>query len=347
MHKLLSKQNHQNRIEMREGMKDIKKQIRKISIKKSIYSFVVLLLAGFVFYKIPFYDVLKPTTIEEPLGVEKLYEDGNTYIEMTADTLYYTGYDYTENGKVLGSYYYNLYEGTCIFYLLTPAQSKQKAEEVSNVYIKAKLQSGGKLLTELIKRMAEDLSWTAQGLSAVSSHILINGVEYLILKTVFLMGVTILLLIVSMLIFINWLVYIINPLAYPACLKLRKYGSVKKQIQKAEQELNENVILKKGDFYITEHYFIEWSKNQITVLPLDKMVWAYKHSSFHYLRIYKGKLTYTFRIIGKKSIRFVSPFHPKESVDAILECLKEKQPHILIGYTRKNESLAKKNGYRR
>ena len=49
-----------------------------------------------------------------------------------------------------------------IFYLLTPSQSKQKAEEISQVHIKAKLQNGGKLLTKLIKEMAQDLSWTAQ-----------------------------------------------------------------------------------------------------------------------------------------------------------------------------------------
>lgn len=59
-------------------MKDIKKQIRKISIKKSMYSFFVLLLAGFVFYKIPFYDALKPTVIEEPSGIEEFYKNGNT-----------------------------------------------------------------------------------------------------------------------------------------------------------------------------------------------------------------------------------------------------------------------------
>lgn len=324
-------------------MKDIKKQIRKISIKKSIYSFFVLLLAGFVFYKIPFYDALKPTVIEEPSGIEELYKNGNTYIEMTTDTLYYTGYDYTENGKVLGSYYYNLYDGTCIFYLLTPSQSKQKAEEISQVHIKAKLQNGGKLLTKLIKKMAQDLSWTAQGLSAVSSRILINGVEYLLFKTVCLMAVAILLLIVTTVVFINWIIYIINPLTYPACLKLRRYGSVKRQIQEAEKELNQNVLLKKENFYITEHYFIEWSKDQIRILPLNKMVWAYKHSSFHHFRIHKEKVTYTLRIIGSKSIHFVSSFHPKENVDAILECLKKEQPHMLIGYTRKNESLARKN----
>ena len=61
-----------------------------------MYSFFILLLAGFVFYKIPFYDALKPTVIEEPSGIEEFYKNGNTYIEMTADTLYYTGYDYTD-----------------------------------------------------------------------------------------------------------------------------------------------------------------------------------------------------------------------------------------------------------
>ena len=92
------------------------------------------------------------------------------------------------------------------------------------------------------------------------------------------MIVAILLLIVTTVVFINWIIYSINPLTYPACLKLRRYGSVKRQIQEAEKELNQNILLKRENFYITEHYFIEWSKDQIRILPLNKMVWADRKS---------------------------------------------------------------------
>ena len=322
-------------------MRMIYHKIRVISLRRLVGAIILLFITGGIFYNIPFFDIVWPAQIKDPAAIISLYQNDITYVEFTADTLYYTGYDYTENGKITGAYYYNIYDGTCIYFLLSDDQCKNRPEQLSNIPIKARLQSGGKLQTELIQQMSADLNWTAQGLSAVSSRILINAVDYLLLKHIVFFTITLVIFAVSLMIALNMLSQLIFPLLYPACFHLRRYGSVREQTAQAEQELHEVPLLKAGIFTITEHYLISFGKAQLSILPLDEIVWGYKHSNLHRFRLKKLRLTYTLRLTARKGLTLIENSQPKEDVDAVLDYIAEYNPEILIGYTKKNERLAK------
>lgn len=316
-------------------------KIRQISLRRFFYPFGILIVTGILLYQIPFYDVINPIFVEEPLKILDLYNEETIFVELYADTLYYTGYDYVENGKAIGSYYYNLYDGTCIFYLLSESLCDKKPEVLNNIHMKGKLESGGKLLTDLIKKMAEDLSWTAQGLSQVSSHIIVNELEYLLGKTIFFFAVDIILFIISAIWSLYLFLYILYPYASPICLNLRRYGSITGQIQELEEELRSQMQVRCGDFMITKHYLLVWSKHQLKILPLNQIIWIYKYSNLHYFRLRKMKITYTLRIIGRKSTKIIVPFQKKEDVDQVTEYISTYDSTILIGYSKENEKIAK------
>ncbi len=316
-------------------------KIRVISMKRLIYAAVMLLVTCSIFYHIPFFDLVWPAQITDPAGIIDLYQNDITYVELTADTLYYSGYDYVENGKTAGSFYYNLYDGTCIFFLLSNSQCNNRQEVLTNIPVKARLQSGGKLLSELIQDMSADLGWTAQGLSSVSSRILINAVDYLLFKNIAFFAVSILIFVVSLLVFLNVLSYLIFPMLHPACFRLRRYGSAKEQIARAEQELHGSPVLKAGIFTITDHYLIAASKIQLYILPLDKIVWVYKHSSLHHFRFNRLRITYTLRVVAKKKLTLIASVQPKEDVDAVIDCISRYNPEVLVNYSRENERLAR------
>lgn len=322
-------------------MRMIYHKIRVINLKRLIGAAILLFITGGIFYNIPFFDIVWPAQIKDPASIISLYQSNITYVEFTADTLYYTGYDYTENGKITGSYYYNIYDGTCIYFLLPNAQCNNRQEQLCNVPVKARLQSGGKLQSELIQQMSADLNWTAQGLSAVSSRILINAVDYLLLKHIILFAITLIIFAASLIVAFNTLSQLIYPLLYPACFHLRRYGSVREQVLQAEQELHEIPLLKAGIFTITKHYLISITKTQLYILPLDEIIWGYKHSNLHRFRLRRLRLTYTLRITARKNLALVADSQPKEDVDAVLDYISEYNPEILIGYTKKNERLAK------
>ena len=316
-------------------------KIRIISLKRLFYAAAMLMITCAIFHYIPFFDIIWPAQIKDPSTIVELYQDGITYVELTADTLYYSGYDYVENGKVTGSYYYNIYDGTCIYFLLSNTQCSGRPETLSNVFIKARLQSGGKLLSELIQQMSADLGWTPQGLSSVSSRILINAVDYLLLKHIIFFAITLLVFAVYMIIFLNMLSYMIFPLLHPSCYHLRRYGSVREQITQAEQELHEIPMLKEGIFTVTEHYLFIFTSIKLHIIPLEEIIWAYKHSNLHRFHLRKLKLTYTLRVTARKGLVFVADSQPKEDVDAVLDYISQYNPEVLIGYSKKNERLAR------
>lgn len=319
----------------------IYRQIRLISLQRLIYAVIMLITTCYIFYRIPFFDVLWPAQIHDPSTIIELYQNDITCVELTADTLYYSGYDYMQNGKITGSYYYNLYDGICIYFLLPSSQCNNRQEILNNVQIKARLQSGGKLLSEVIQEMAADLNWTAQGLSSVSSRIIINAIDYLLLKNMIFLAICLIVLVTSLLVFFNVLSYLLCPLLHPSCFRLRRYGSVREQIREAEQELCLEPILQKGIFTITPHYLIASSHIQLYILPLDQIIWIYKHSNLHRFRFRHLRITYTLRITARKRLHMVASVQPKEDVDAVIEYLAQYNPDILLHYSRENEQLAK------
>ncbi|MCI9539575.1 MAG: hypothetical protein HFG39_00755 [Lachnospiraceae bacterium] len=322
-------------------MRLIEHKIRLISLKRLIYAAVMLFITCCIFYYIPFFDVVWPAKITDPTTIVELYQNDIACVELTVDTLYYSGYDYMENGKVTGSYYYNLYNGTCIYFLLSNAQCNNRQDILTKIPIKARLESGGKLLSSLIQKMSADLNWTPQGLSAVSSHIIINAMDYLLVKNIALLIATLLVFSVSLLVLIKMICYMAYPILHPACFRLRHYGPIKEQIKLAEFELGQEPILKKGIFTITEHFLIASSKIQLYLLPLDKIVWVYKHSSLHRLSFKHVHITYTLRVIAKKKLKLVASMQPKEDVDAVIDHISAYCPDALINYSRENEQLAR------
>lgn len=319
----------------------IYRKIRLISLKRLLCAAVLLFLTCGILYHIPFFDVLWPAQIQNPAGIIELYQEGITYVELTADTLYYTGYDYVENGRVTGSYYYNLYDGTCIFFLLPISQCNGQAEILYRTPVKARLQSGGKLLQEMISQLSADLSWTPQGLASVSSRVIINAVDYLLIQNLAFWSVSLIVFVISLLVFLNELSYLLFPMLHPACFRLRRYGPVREQALRAEKELREIPVLTRGIFTITEHYLIASSSVQLYILPLDKIVWAYKHSVRHRFHFRRVHITYTLQVAALKRLTLVAAVQPKEDVDAVLDCIGQMVPDVLLHYTRENERLAR------
>lgn len=326
----------------------IKNHIRKVSLKKMFFPFLLILITLYLFREIPFYNALKPIKIERLSQVEAVFEQERYFVDLSISTLYYSGYDYLVNGKVSGSYYYAIEDGICYYFLISrEAYIKDSSTllTLKDVRIQGKIESGENNLKELILNMAEDLSWTSAELRKVSSLFIINETEYLHSKTILMIGVNSAILIISCFLFFYELSFIVFPLLHPACIFLRRYGSSKQQVDELEDELNREIRLRCKDLIVTKKYLVEISGNHLKVLPLEQILWAYKHSNFHQFRLFSNKLTYTLRVISKKSGKLISTFQPKSDVDMVLQYLEDYFPDVLVGYSKENEKKAKKKNW--
>ena len=183
------------------------------------------------------------------------------------------------------------------------------------------------------------MGWTAQGLSAVTSHIVMDGMGYAWIRSNLLFGINTLLAVIAGFTIGRLVVFILRPMYYPACRRMRCYGSVKshmRQINKEQRE--ENLIC--GDLTITRHYLIFISKYEMQIIPLKDIFWAYKYSMYHRFR--KQKLTYTLRVVGRRGVMVIAPEQKKRDVDKILAFLEDEVAGIRIGYKKEYERTAKR-----
>lgn len=323
----------------------IQKHIRKISLKRMFYPFLLIVITMNIFQQIPFYNTLKPAKIDHISEVEDAFKNDYYFIDLTMEELYYSGYDYLENGKIFGSYYYAIEDGTCYYFLLLKDSINEQSEVVKDLRMRGKIESGGKNLDNLISNIAKDLSWTNTELRKVSSSLLIKEAEYLQSKTIWLLGINSVIFLMSFFLFLYALSFIMVPLLHPSCIFLRRYGNIKGQVMELERELEGEIRLRCKHLIITKSYLVEISNSHLKILPLHQILWAYKHSNFHQFRLFSNKLTYTLRVIGKKSGRLVSTLQPKADVDMVLKYLEEHLPEVLVGYSKENEKTAKKKNW--
>lgn len=319
--------------------KSIQGVVKEISLRKMLYPLLTLIVTILIFLLIPFYQLWNPEKITSAEQIAGLYDKEHNYIDITWQKLYYSGYDYLENGKKVGSYYYALENDICYFVILPPEMTESRAEVLEQVQVTARLVSGGKTLQDLIKGMAEDLGWTAQGLSAVTSHIVIDGMGYAWIRSNLLFGINTLLAIIAGFTIGRLAVFILRPMYYPACRQMKCYGSVKSHMRQINKERREENLIC-GDLTITRHYLIYISKYEMQIIPLKDIFWAYKYSMYHRFR--KQKLTYTLRVVGRRGVMVIAPEQKKREVDKILAYLEEAVAGIRIGYKKEYERTAKR-----
>ncbi len=320
----------------------IHKHIRKISLKRMLYPFLLIVFTIYIFQQIPFINTLKPAKMEHISQLESAFQKDDYFVDISLKELFYSGYDYVENGKISASYYYIIEDGICYYFLISKDSFDIHNEILKDIRIRGKIEVGGKNLNSLISNMAKDLSWTSSELRKVSSPLLIKEAKYLQSKTIWLLGINSLMFLGSCFLFLHALSFTLVPLLHPSCIYLRRYGSVRQQIKEIESELAEEMRLKCKNLIVTTNYLIEISNNHLKILPLSQVLWAYKHSNFHQFRLFSNKLTYTLRVIGKKSGKLVSTLQPKSDVDMVLKYLEENFPEVLVGYSKENEKTAKK-----
>lgn len=328
-----------------------KKTIRRRIIHKNLSDLIlpsiIIAIICLMLYFLPFTEVLKPTAITELSDINDAYADGAHYVNISVDTLYSTGYECSRNGRTAGKYYYTIQDNRCYFFLIsqkhlnTLKRQQQSLEVLYDVNVTAGLQSGGKPQAAIMESLAKELGWTYSGLIGISSRLLINEADYHYYKSLAILYVIIFILAAACLIILRSLLAIAFPALYAPMFRLRRYGGIKAQLELAEQEMSTKLTLRQNDFLITESFLIDLSNHDVQLIPLDKIVWAYKFSSYHPFRYKHRRITYTLCLYCKQKVLFKSPYQLKINADSVLDYLNAYYPDVLIGYSKEYEKTAR------
>ena len=285
------------------------------------------------------------------VSLSEIYECqdlGTEYVELTVDTLYHTGQEYIANSITEGAYYYALEDGKCYFFLLSSrcleelATSGTELDVLHDITIRGRLTTNERALSILTFTISDALNWSKDSLSNITCDYIVKELDFGYHKTIAIINILCALIIVSAVIMLMCILCILFPILHLPIIRLLRYGNPIKHLKQAENELSSNVRLRQANLIVTDNYFINLSNQVVSVIPLDKIIWAYRFSSYHTLRHMNRKITFTLCVLCSGNVLFKSPHLIKTDTSVLLSYLETNYPDILVGYSKEHEQAALK-----
>lgn len=309
----------------------------KAFYKRRLYSpLLYLFLLGLLWIIFPLGNMLSPKALLASASLSDSYESGTRYAKASFRDLKFTGYTSESYGKTRGYFYYTIREGQCTVVLLSPSTCEEGLPAIENVTVTGRIVKGKETYRQLLNALAEDLSWTREGIQKELPSFYFSEPDYnpLTTRILFLlyfgtMAYTILYLLLCTL-------YIRFPVLSPVCQNLVVFGHPAKLLSEAEEELKTLPQLATEDMFITEHYFIMTSPNGNAILPIREILWIYKHSTLHKFLWYHFSISYTMHITANKHVYVNCPKNTKSDIDGIMDYLAEANHNILVGFNEEN-----------
>ena len=100
-------------------LKKLKSILFNHQIQAAVFLFLFVLITISACMHISLFKSFKPQSYSSSDNIDDCYLSGARYVNVDADTLYYTGYDYIDHDRVKGHYYYTLADDRCTIYLIS------------------------------------------------------------------------------------------------------------------------------------------------------------------------------------------------------------------------------------
>lgn len=315
---------------------DFRKYIQRANIGRMIVPVVFLIFISLIFNYCHISSWLFPKHIDNVDMAWTAYEDNDIYITCTIDKMMYTGIEHDGKHGINGRYYYSLNNGKCRYYLIK-TNEERAVPVIENYTFNARIVADDDLMKQLNEIMADQLDWTDDGLGEVTGSYIFSEVDYNRGLLRFFTGVMVVAVLMALINMAVILYNIFNPYDAVSFWRFGHHKDRANEVKRANGEYNRDIIFMSQGMYVTENYFIYHDTYEFEIVPLDDIVWAYKHSSLHWKFGTRHFITYNMRIVTKYKKTYVFGNKTKESCDALLDIISSSRPEILIGYSQENK----------
>ncbi len=312
--------------------KSIKSNCKNRLITPIVY-LVILLLIAVVF---PVFSIIIPKSYDAIFDIRRAYESRETYGYFTLDNLRFTGYSSAGSDRTNGYYYYTQIGEDLVLVLMSPSACEYGKPLIDSIKIKGRIVVRGDSVDQLLGYLSKDLKWGGDGIfDAVSPYMIsqpdADRVSLQLFKYLYIFSGLYALCNIAALI-----LFMLKPDMSPNVRRLMAYGNPKVMLEDAQKELSTLPQLATEDMFITEHYFIETSRNGVAFVPISEIRWVYKYSTMHMLLGRHLGITYTLYISANKNVYIKCPRNYKSDIDGIMDYLAEANHNILVGFTEEN-----------
>ena len=314
----------------------ISKNIKAFYRRRLFSPILYLVFLAVLWIVFPLSEMRHPDALSSDQTLHAVYEEGNRFVHAKLTDLTFTGYTKTRFGSTIGYYYYCTFGDRVIIVLLNPSTCEQGLPTIDSLSVSCKVVSGGNSYNKLLENLSSDLEWTTNGIANQLNTYYLSQPDYSVGPTLFLFIVYYGTMIYAILSVIAYILYIRFPVLSPTCQNLIVFGSPKKMLEEAEEELATLPQLATEDMFITQHYFIETSQYGNAIVPIREILWIYKYSTLHKFLWYHFSISYTLHISANKHIYIHCPKNIKSDIDGIIDYLSEANHDILVGFNEEN-----------
>ncbi len=314
----------------------ISKNIKTLYQRKLFAPIIYLITVVVLWICFSLGDLLFPIDIASANLPKKLTGDSPTYVHTTLSNLKFTGYTQAKYGRTAGYFYYTIEDSRCMIVLLSPTTCEQGLPAIDEVRIKGQLCENTGSFTDLLSLLAEDLHWTAEGITDKVINYYVSEPDYHPVTNFFLFAAIFLTGGYALGCIILYILWIFFPVFSPPCQNLALFGKPRELLAQAEEELATLPQLATEDMFITEHFFIETSNYGVAVVPINEIIWIYKYSTLHKFFWYHFSISYTLHITANRHLYIRCPKNIKSDIDGIIDYLSEANHDILVGFNEKN-----------
>ncbi len=314
----------------------ITRSIKILYLKRLIAPVLYLCFLACLWVGLPVFSVLFPSRLENIEDMGKMHGKKDYYVNVSLQKLHFTGYTKTRYNMTTGYFYYCKSDDTGYIVLLNPSTCEQGLPEIERLTVHGKILARDANYDALLESLSKDLRWTKEGIaSKVDSYYLSEPdfrYEFGMFLFLLMAGSTLYAVIA---VFLN-ILFIAFPELSPPCQTLGNFGKRRELFARAEEELATLPQLATEDMFITEHFFIEISRYGIAIVPIQEIIWIYKHSTLHKLFWYHFSISYTLNITANKHVYIHCPKNIKSDIDGIIDYLAEANHNILVGFSEEN-----------
>lgn len=313
----------------------ITKNIQAFYKRRLFSPIIYLLLLAVLWLVFPLGDMLRPKSLAADSPADS-FQAKKRYVNATFQDLKFSGYTNTLYGRTSGYYYYTIYKGQCMIVLLSPGTCEEGLPSIDTLKVTGRIVKGKNNYSKLLSHIASDLDWSIEGIQNQMSPYFFSEPDYHPVATRILFVVYFSTMIYALVYLLACILYIQAPHLSPQCQNLVVFGRPAKLLAQAEEELATLPQLATEDMFITEHFFILTSVFANAIVPIQEIVWIYKHSTLHKILWYHFSISYTLHITANKHMYIHCPKNTKSDIDGIMDYLAEANHDILVGFSEEN-----------
>ena len=314
-------------------MVEIIYNIRNVCRKKLVLPVIISFIMLAVLFVCPFYLIFHPENINDINKVSAKQQ----YVNVHAETLYYTGYNLIKTFDREYGYYYSLNDKQCIFVLI-PIDNNP-ARQISNYTFKGKIVRKNSSYNKMLEAFCSDLGWNKKDLSQFSTDFIISNADYTPVRYAILLWITLCVLLLSLKKIISSILGIVNPYLYPVCTFLGKKEQ-KQLIDNAQNELLSDNYLQINSMYITENYFIDLEKSYVSIIPLKDIIWCYRVGELR-LNPYSTSPDYSLCFTIKSGSVITDRHKTSDEALELLNAIRATEYDIITGHSESKQREAK------